>query len=241
MEHDTRAFSPVKAARLAGLLYLVIIVLGIAGEVLVRSSLIVQNDPGATAANIMAAGGLFRFGFVTDSVMFLSDVALAVLLFVLLRPVGPVLSLMAMVFRLAQTAVIAMNLLNYHAAGMLLGNPVYGAAFGEREVQALALFRLDLHAHGYDLGLILFGVHCLLLGVLVVRSRYFPRFLGFLLMAAAVVYLVGSYTRFLFPEALDALAPIYLVAVVSEVSLCLWLLIKGVNLESWKRRVAQSV
>lgn len=225
--------SPQLVARIAGTLYLVIIVLGLTGEMFVRSSIIVPGDAAATAANIAAAGGLFRLGFLADSVMFLCDVALAVLLYVLLRPVSATIALLAMCFRLIQTSVIAANLLHYQAAIVALGDTGYATAFGAQPLDALALLFLDLHGYGYDLGLLSFGVSCLLLGYLVYRSRYLPRFVGVLLSAAGVTYLVGSYTRFLFPAHVSAVAPLYLVAIVAEVTMCLWLLTRGVRLSEW--------
>ncbi len=95
-----------------------------------------------------------------------------------------------------------------------------------------------MHAHGYDLGLIFFGASCLVLGLLVARSGYLPKALGWLVMAAGVVYLVGSYALFLFPDHADAVQPLYVVPLVSEVALCLWLLVRGVNVEAWRQRVA---
>jgi hypothetical protein len=241
MRDRTTETSPLVYARVAGVLYLIIIVFGLFSEVFVRSSLFVPGDATATAANITAAEGLFRSGFLADSIMFLSDVALAVLLYVLLRPVSKTLALVAMFFRLTQTAVLALNLLNYHAALLLLSGAGYASAFEPGQLHALSHMFLDLHGHGYDLGLLLFGLHCLLLGYLIFRSRYFPRALGVLLMAAAVTYLVGSYTRFLFPDYVAAVAPIYIVALVSEVSLCLWLLVKGVNVRRWEERNSDAV
>lgn len=235
MNQGARELSPVFYARAAGVLYLIIIVFGIFGEMFVRSSLIVPADAAATAGNIMASKGLFRVGFLADSIMFLSDVALAVLLYVLLKPVSKVVALMAMCFRLTQTAVLALNLLHYHAAMLLLNGSGFSAAFGTDQVNALTAFLLDLHGHGYDLGLILFGLHCLLLGYLVFKSYYLPRFLGVLMVAAGFTYLIGSYTRFLFPSYLAVVSPIYIIAIVSEVSFCLWLLVRGVNKQQWER------
>ena len=229
--------SPQLLARTAGLLYLVIIVLGLMSEMFIRSSIVAPGDAAATAANIAASGGLFRAGFLTDSVMFLCDVALAVLLYVLLRPVSKTIALMAMCFRLIQTAVIAANLLHYHAAIVALGESGYAAAFGAEQLNALAGFFLDLHGYGYDLGLLSFGLSCLLLGYLVYRSGYLPRFIGILLVAAGLTYLVGSYTRFLFPAHVQAVAPIYIVAIVAEVAMCLWLLIRGVRVSAWQAAV----
>jgi hypothetical protein len=229
--------SPLSYARLAGILYLVIIIFGISSEALIRSGLIVPGDATATAGNIIASQGLFRLGFFADSVMFLCDVALAVLLFILLKPVNKTVALVALFFRLTQTAVIALNLLNYHAASLVLSGPGYSSALGASQQHSLSYLFMDLHGHGYDLGLILFGVHCVLLGYLLVKSGYFPRVLGILMMAAGVTYLAGSYTRFLFPAYVTAVSPIYVVALVAELALCLWLLVKGLNLEQWNRTV----
>ncbi len=228
--------SPLIYSRVAGTLYLVIIVSGIFGEAFVRSGLIVPENAAATAHNIMASQGLFRVGFLADSIMFLSDVALAVLLFVLLRPVNKVIALVAMCFRLTQTAVLALNLLNYYAAVLLLNGAVYASAFEPDQLASLSYLFLDLHGHGYDLGLLLFGVHCLLIGYLIFTSRYLPKALGALMIAASASYFVGSYTRFLFPDYVSVVAPVYIVAFVSEISLCLWLLLKGVDVRKWREQ-----
>lgn len=224
---------PQSTARTAGLLYLVIIVLGLTGELVVRSGIVAVGDAAATAANIRAAESLFRFGFVADSVMLLADIALAVLLYVLLRPVSKTLALLAMCFRLVQAAIIGGNLLHYHAALVALAGPAYGIAFPPEQLAAVATLFLDLHSHGYDLALLPFGVNCLLLGYLVYRSGFLPRALGVLLAAAGVVYLVGSYARFLFPAQVEAVAPIYLVAIIAESAMCLWLLVRGVDARKW--------
>jgi hypothetical protein len=241
MTRGPTGISPRVHARVAGLLYLVIIVFGIFGEVVVRSSLIVTQDAAATARNLAASAGFFRVGFFADSVMVLSDVALAVLLYGLLKPVNRTLALVAMCFRLTQAAVLALNLLNYYAAVLILKGVGAAAAFEAGQLQSLSYLFLELHAHGYDLGLLLFGVHCVLLGYLIVKSPYLPTALGVLMMAASAAYLIGSYTRFLFPEYVSLVAPIYVVALVSEVSLCLWLLIKGVDVRQWERAAGSAV
>jgi len=134
-----------------------------------------------------------------------------------------------------QSAVLAVNLLHYHAALLLLTDSGNVSAFGGAQLHTLATFFLDLYSHGYDLGLLLFGMNCLLLGWLVYRSRFLPQFLGALLIAAGFVYLIGSYVRFLAPEFGETFAPTYLVPVLAELSLCLWLLIKGMKLSEWQR------
>jgi len=227
--------NPRFLSRIAGLLYLVIIIFGISSELLIRSRLIHAGDFPATAEAILNFQGLFRVGFFADSLMCLSDVVLALLLYFLLRPAGRILALAALFFRLTQTAVLALNLLNYHAAILLINGDGYSSSMGPDQVRALSSFFLDLHSHGYDLGLLLFGVHCLILGWLILKSGYFPRALGILVMAAGPVYLIGSYTRFLFPDLVTTIQPIYLITIISELSLCLWLLLRGPDRRMWER------
>jgi hypothetical protein len=221
--------SPARYARIAGFLYLLIIVFGVFGELVIRSRLIVTGDAAATAVNILASESLFRFGFAADSIMLLSDVAIAVLFYVLLKPVSKTLALTAAAFRLTQAAVLGFNLLNYYAALLLLGGPEYAAAFDSGQLHSLAMLFLEMHAHGYDLGLLFFGLSSLILGYLVVKSGYFPRVLGYGLIAAAVVYLVGSSTRFLLPAYSSKLTPLYAIPLIAELAFCLWLLVRGVR------------
>jgi hypothetical protein len=225
----TNDVPPAVYARTAGFLYLLIIVCGIFSEVFVRSSLIVVGDAAATAANILDSSSLFRVGFVSDAVMVMSDVAIAVLFYVLLKPVSKTLALMAAVFRLTQAAVLGLNLLNYFTALLLLSGAGYAAAFDTRQVQELAMLFLSLHSHGYDLGLLFFALSNLILGYLVAKSDYFPGILGYGLMAAALVYLLGTLTRFVVPDYLSLIEPLYIVPLIAELSFCLWLLLKGVR------------
>lgn len=220
---------PYVYARVAGILYLVIIVSGIFSEVFVRSNLIVSGDGAATAANIMASEWLFRVGFAADAVMLLSDVAVAVLLYILFKPVSKTLSMTAAAFRLTQAAILGFNLLNYYAALLLLNGAWYADAFGNEQQNALALLLLEMHSHGYDLGLLFFALSNLILGYLIIRSEYIPRILGYGLMAAALVYLSGSLVRFLIPEILSLITPLYIIPLVAELSFSLWLLFKGVK------------
>ena len=224
--------SPLVTARIAGFLYLIIITFGIFSEVFIRASLIVKGDATATASNIIASQPLFRLGFAADSIMLLSDVAIAVLFYVLLKPVSKTLALTAAAFRLTQASILGLNLLNYYAALLLLSGAGYATALETDQLNTLAMLFMDMHSHGYDLGLMFFGVSNIILGYLVIKSDYFPGLLGYGLMAAGVVYLIGSLTRFLFPDYLSFVTPIYSIPLVAELSFCVWLLVKGVKARS---------
>lgn len=214
----------------AGVLYFVIICCGLFSEAFVRSRLVVAGNAAATATKILASPWLFKIGFASDLAAFVSDVAVAVLLYALLRPASKTGSLLAAGFRLTGAAIYGVNLLNYVAALLVLNGAIRLTAFTTDQARDLALLFLELHRHGYDLGLAFFGQHCLLLGWLFVRSELFPKSLGALMALAGMAYLVGSMTRFLWPDQLSTVAPIYAFALVGELALCGWLLIKGARM-----------
>lgn len=227
--HDLRT-----RARVAGALYLVIIVCAGFAEGYVRTSLVVPGDPSATASNIVASVTLFRLGLFADLVAFMADAGVAVLLYVILRSTAPTIALLAAAFRLvAHPAIASLNLLNHLGALLVLdgGGPL--SAFDQAQREELALFAMDLHGYGYVVGGAFFGVHCALLGYLLYRSDLFPRLLGVLLGAAAIGYLFESFAVFVAPG-LESVASTLVVvtASVGEVGLCLYLLVRGVRMPS---------
>ena len=203
---------------LAGLLYLLIILAGVGAELLVRGAVVVPGDAAATAARIVENSGLFRAGFAAEAAMAAADAALAVLLYRMLAPAGAVMSLTAMVFRLIQSAILAMNLMHHYGALLLAQS---GAA------PEAVMHELTLQAHVYDLGLIFFAINCLLTGVLLIRLPGGPNWIGAGIIASGAVYLTGSLARFLAPEWHGMVEPAYLVPLVAESAFCVWLLWRG--------------
>lgn len=225
--------SPQAHARVAAVGYLVIIVAGIFAEFFVRSSLIVRGNPGATAANIIASESLFRLGIAGDLVMLVADVVVALALYQLFREVSRGLALLAAFFRLVQAGVLGANLLNLYVPLRLLGDPGSVAALGYDAAAGLSMVFLDGHAYGYALGLVFFGFSCIVLGYVVYRSGYVPRLFGAMLVVAGVAYLVDSFARTLLTRYADY-APVFEIGVfapafVAELSFCIWLLVKGVQ------------
>ncbi|MBM9595249.1 DUF4386 domain-containing protein [Roseitranquillus sediminis] len=228
MTDRTRTPAPPSAAtraRIAGALYLAIIALGLFGELGVRSAVLAPGDAAQTAANVAAAELRLRLGFLADTAMLCADVALAVLLYLLLRPAGHTLALLAAAFRLTMDAVLAANLLLQHAVLLLHAEPFRSGLPAEQ----LTLFALEAQSFGYDFGLVFFGVACLLLGRLIACSDFILRLLGHGLVAAGLVYLTGSVTRILAPDLAPALMPLYVVPLAAELSLALWLALRGVR------------
>jgi len=222
-----------KIARVAGLLYLVLIIAGILAEFFVRSSLIVTGDAAATANNIMQSGGLYRIGIAADLIMILCDVALALAFYLLLKPVSHPLALLAAFFRLAQAATLGTNLLNLFFVLKLVGGAGYLNVFSADQLHSLALLFLEAHSIGYSIGLVFFGLCLFVLGYLVFKSGYLPGILGILLILASLGYLIDSFALVLLPNYLDyetlfALV-VFVPAFIAELALCLWLLLKGVK------------
>lgn len=231
MTAQTDAISPVVYIRTAGILYLIIILCAGFSEGFVRSTLIVPGDAATTAANIVASERLFRIGFVTDLIAFLCDAVVAILFYLLLKPVSKTLSMVAASLRLlAHPAIATINLLNHFSVLVLLSGADYLTAFEVDQLNALVLVFLNMHKYGYLIGGTFFGVHCLLLGYLFYKSDLFPGWLGLMLVIAAFGYLIESFGNFLFPIYEDVYIWIVAVpAVIAELSLCLWLLYKGVR------------
>lgn len=231
MEANAKAINYKHYARMAGALYLIIIVCAGFSQGVVREMVIVDGDPVATAQNILANTFLFKMGLATDLIAFLCDVGVSILLYYLLKPVSQSLSLIAASFRLiAHPAIGSLNLLNHYAALQVLEGPGLAAAFSTASLQEMAFFFMELHNMGYLIAGAFFGIHCFLLGYLLYKSGLFPNILGVLLVLAAFGYLLESFGFIFFPELKSTFATIVgFSAGVGEVALCLWLLIKGVR------------
>jgi hypothetical protein len=230
--------SPQVYARIAGVLYLINIACGVFGEIFVRGHLVVASDALATAHNITASEFLFRCGVVGDLIMHITDVPMAVIFYVLLRPVSRDLSLLAALFGMLQTAILCANKLNLVTVLLLLGGSNYLKAFEPNQLQALAQLSLVLHENGFGVGLVFFGVSCLVTAYLLFRSEYFPRTLGVLQALAGISYLINSFAQLLSPSLQEKMVPAILIpAFLGELGTCLWLIVKGLNVAKWNERM----
>jgi len=226
--------SPQLLARIGGALYLIIIVAGLGDEMFIRNSLIATGDALTTAHNIAASPFLWRLGVAGDLLMHLCDVPLMLILYILLKPVNKYLALLATLFTLTQTAVLVATKLNALSTLFLLGDATYLHAFDPAQLQALAYVAIRADSHGFGFGLLFFGCTCLVEGYLIFHSGYLPKAIGVLMQIAGLCYLSNSFALILSPALAGTLFPaILLPAFVGESSLCLWLLLKGVNLLRW--------
>lgn len=228
-----------RVARVGGLLYLVIIVLGALGEAVVRGNIVVSGNATATAANLRSLEWLWRAGIAGELVLLACATALAVILYVLLRPVSRDLALMAILFNLVCIAVEGVAAMFLAATLLPMTNAGYLGAFTPQQLDVIAMLSIRAHSVGFATALVFFGAECLILGHLISRSGYMPRSIGVLMEMAGVCYVINSFALFLSPPLSSRLFPAILIpCLIGELSLALWLLLKGVKTDEWDRYVA---
>jgi hypothetical protein len=236
---EATSSAPQLYARAAGVLYLLLIVVGFWAVLFVRGPIIVGGDAAATAHNIMASQPLWRAGIAADLVMHMCDVAVMLALYLLLKPVNRNLALLAVLFTLVQTAVAVANKTTLLIPLFVLGDAAPLKAFSPEQRDALAYVFVRTHGYGFGLALVFFGMACIVEGYLIYRSGFLPKILGILMPIAGVCYLLNSFALILSPPLADRLFPaILLPAFIAELSLALWLLVKGVDVEKWRRLAA---
>jgi hypothetical protein len=229
--------SPQVYARIGGALYLIIIVLGMFAEGFVNHQLIVSGDAAATAHNILASRSLWRAGAAADLLVPLCALPLVMIFYVLLRPVSRPLVLISVFFNLVSLSVEAVSKLYLLSYTARLDDGAYLAAFDPRQLQALAYLELKSHDIAFNIALIFFGCACLVDGYLIFKSQYLPRVVGRLMQIAGGCYLIGCFAALFAPDLFDRISPEILIPpFVGESTLCLWLLIKGVDPAKWRER-----
>src|ERR671939_553285 len=185
--------------------------------------------------NIRAHELLYRSGLAAHVVVTVTNVPLALIFYELFKVVNRRLALLDAFFILVATALEAAGLVNQFAPLVLLGSESFASALPPAQLQAVAYLPNALSGIDYSLHTVFFGFAILIFAYLVVRSRFLPRAIGVLLAIDGLAYLVYSFTDFLAPGFAAGLVPwIQLPALFGEGSLCLWLLVVGVNVERWK-------
>ena len=226
--------SPRSLARMAGGLYLLNILAGAFAIGVVPAALVVSGDVAASLHNIQANELLYRVGLAAHMIPIVCNVALVVILYDLFKVVDRRIALMMVFYSLVGTAVESANLLNQFTPLVLLDR---AQALGTDRLQDLAYAPLGLVSIGYDIQQVVYAFYLLAAGYLVFKSTFVPRVIGVLLAIGAVAYLIYSFASFLAPAFSAQLVPyIQLPSLVGEGSFCLWLLIVGVNVQSWNQK-----
>src|SRR6266581_5290966 len=214
--------------RVAGFLYLLLVVFAPFRLIYIPSALFVRGNATATADNIAAHEVVFRLGIVTDLFCGTVLIFLALALYRLLKGVDRNLAvLMVILGGMMPAAIDFLNVLNDAAALMLVRGADFLSVFDKPQRDALAMLFLRLHHQEIVVAEILWGLWLFPLAILAYRSRFLPRFLGVWLIINGFAYLIMSFTGLLLPQYEDMVSNIVFPALLGEMAFMLWLVIKG--------------
>ncbi|MGH9775924.1 MAG: DUF4386 domain-containing protein [Candidatus Acidiferrales bacterium] len=219
--------STKKAARVAGLLYILFSIPGFFSLLYVPSVLIVSGDAAATTHNIMASPLLFRAGIVGNLIGQVGFIFVALALYRLFKGVDQKQAILMVILIVVSIPIALLNELNQIAVLILLSGAKFLSVFEKPQLDALVTFFLTLHGKGFIVPELFWGLWLFPFGVLVYKSRFLPRVLGVWLIVACFAYLADGFIPFFFPTSEHIVSEITQAPMLGEVAMMLWLLIRG--------------
>lgn len=166
---------------------------------------------------------------------------MSLILYVLLKPVNRLLSLIAASLRLIQVGVLSVGALAHFAALVFVNSREVLSAFNENQVNDFSLVSAKLYSQDFNIGMVFFGIHCLILGYLIAQANFLPRILGVLIAIAGCCYLISSFFSFMWPSiAGQIFYYLMLPCFIAELALTVWLLLRGVDEVRWREQVSRS-
>jgi hypothetical protein len=219
-----------KTARNAGILYLFLAITGAFGIMYIPMVIVIPTDPVSTAKNILDNGGLFRLSIFSQMISQTIFIFLILTLYRLFREVDLKNARLMVGLVFVAVPIAFLNTLNQIITLNFLGGDSFLGAFNKGQLQAMAMVFLNLSNDGIALAQIFWGLWLFPFGLLVIRSKFIPKWIGYLLIVACFGYVVNSTAHFLLPNYVALVAPFTAVAgTVAEFSIILWFLIKGVK------------
>lgn len=234
--NSNTAISPQLYARTGGVLYLLMILLGIIQEAAIRGKIVVHGDATATAKNLRSMELLWRAGIGIEMLMIILTVCVTFIIYVLTKPVNRHLALLAVFSGLLACGVQAAYSLHLVEALYPQGGSTWLNAFTQEQLNVMTSLSIKTHSSGFAIVLLLFGPFFFITGYLVYQSGYLPKFIGVLYVIAGFSYFISSFVLILAPV-FGAQYYFFIAgpALIGELSLSLWLVIKGVNRQQWDK------
>ncbi|MUK88924.1 DUF4386 family protein [Ornithinibacillus sp. L9] len=220
----TELASQQKAARIAGYSLLMMSVLGPFAYLFVLQSLIVNDNAVETAANILASKGLFRSAIISLVAVVILDVIIAWSLYKVFKPIHHTLSLLAACFRVVYATMFGVAIHQLYNALQILIDTEFLSIWEPAEHYAHAMLYINAFNNEWNISLIIFGLHLLVLGYLMLHSNYFPKILGVLIFIAGLGYLMDSLGLLFFK---NYSFEISIYTFIGELLLIIWLFIRG--------------
>jgi hypothetical protein len=186
--------------------------------------LLIPGNVEQTVANISAHHGMFLATLFCYFLNFIEDIIIAWALYILLTPVNQALSLLAALFQLVYAGISILATFNLATAYRLLVTPEFATAFGTAQLHAQVDLLVHTFRYDYSLALVIFGIHLILVGYLVARSRYIPFWLGVILVINGLGWVVYSVKPYLYPS---ANLEFIMITFGGELIFMIWLLVRG--------------
>lgn len=220
-----------RLARLAGLLYLVVLVTGAPPELLVRVPIAAEEGATAIAGAIRDSADLFRLAAFSDLLNMVAFLGVALVLYGLLRRVHAGAARAMLAFNAVSVAIMALNTVNHLAAWWFATQDGVRASLGAAAADGLAASFIEFHGIGFSIAEIFFGLWLFPLGWMLWRTRAVPRPIAGLLMVGTVGYVANVAATFLSPDLSTSLTPVLTTPpAIAETALLVWLLAKGMVL-----------
>ena len=220
-----------KQARVAGLLYFLASLPAPFGLIYVPSKLIVLNDATATANNIRASESLLRLGIGCELLGSIMFILVVVALYRLFKPVNETYALAMMILILVSIPISLLSVVNEVIALIVVSGTDFLSVFDTGQLNALAYIFMRLHSRTILVAEIFWGLWLFPFGILVIRSGFIPRILGYLLFLAALGYLASSLTFLLLPGYGPVVDKFAGQLPLCELPIILWLLIWGATVQ----------
>jgi hypothetical protein len=218
-----------KTARVAGFLYLLVVLAGPFILIYVPGKLFVPGNATETVSNILAHESLFRAHIIVGLVSELCFIAVVLVLYQLLKGVGRELATVMVILVLIDAPLAFLGVANEIATLAFANGAEFLAVFDKPQRDALATLLINIDSQGVLISEMFWGLWLLPLGLLVYRSSFLPRFLGIWLFINGLTYLAISATGIVFPQYIKMVSMIAMPILLGEVALMLWLLIVGVR------------
>jgi hypothetical protein len=218
-------------ARLAGLLYLIVVMTGFFSLAYVPGQLLMPGNMASTVQNISTSTMLFRLGIYAGVICYATFVLLPLVLYTLLHRVNRHHAVAMVALALVSVPLSLIAVTEKLAVLTLLGDGSYTPALSTASLQAQVAGRLDQYNNIIDIAAVFWGLWLFPFGYLVVKSGFLPRILGIFLIVGCFGYLVNFTGGFLFPAYNDLGISGYvsIPSALGEIGICLWLLIIGVK------------
>ena len=191
------------------------------------------GDAVATSTNLLAHATAFQLGSSFDLLGNCLYIVLTVLLYGVFRPLNRNVALLAATFSLMGCATQIIGTFFRIAPFVLLTDNQPFGAFSPQQLQVAALISLRMFSRVFLVSFVLFGFFELVLGYLILKSTFLPRWLGLLWMVAGVIGMT-----FLWPPLGMRIFPLVVAFSIGELILAIWLIVKGPAIDKWEEQLA---